>query len=108
MQQQLRAAAPQQLAVRRVPSSCARAASRSTTSQRRVQPCRAAAAAPAGLQVVPAYKGAAVRVKKGELLKVVNTHGQQVRAPALRRTPPPVQAPCPERRAARRLLRTGL
>jgi hypothetical protein len=61
MQQQLRAAAPQQLAVARC----------RVRAQRHAQPCRAG--------LVPAYKGAAVRVKKGELLKVVNTHGQQAR-----------------------------
>ena len=38
---------------------------------------RASAAAPAALQRCPAYKGAAVLLRKGERLKVINTHGQQ-------------------------------
>ena len=50
-----------------------------------VRACPSAAAAPGELLRVPAYKGAAVKVKKGELLKVINTHGQQARA---RRRPP--------------------
>jgi hypothetical protein len=44
-------------------------------------PLRRAAVA-GELQTVPAYKGAAVKVKKGELLKVINTHGHQARSVA--------------------------
>ena len=37
---------------------------------------------PAGsLVMVPAYKGGAVKLAKGQFLQVVNTHGQQALAP---------------------------
>lgn len=32
--------------------------------------------------LVPAYKGKAIKLQKGQLLQVVNTHGQQVRIKA--------------------------